>query len=100
MARPNRSLKTIALLAALTALMGVVATGCGTSDDDAKQEDKTEEPGSEATEDGAATDEDAAGDEATDESGDEEATDEGGEEATDEGGEEPAEDEEAADEDA
>ncbi len=83
MARPHRSLKTIALLAALTALMGVVATGCGTSDDDAKPDDRTEEPGTEETEDGAATDEDAASDE-----------------AADEGGEEPAEDEEAADDDA
>lgn len=97
MARPTRSLKTIALLAALTALLGVVATGCGTGDDDAKQEDTTEQPADEATEDGP------AGDEATDDgaTGDETGDDSADDDAADTSGDEPAEeDEAAADEDA
>lgn len=53
MARPNdttprRSIKFLVMLAALAALMGVVATGCGTSDDDTKKDDKTEQSGDDA----------------------------------------------------
>jgi hypothetical protein len=78
MALPNRSLKTFALLAAVMAVMGVAATGCGTEDDAKSGDEKTEEPADEATD----TTEDGSGDEAADE------------------GEEPAEDEAASDEDA
>ena len=67
--RPRRSIGMLVLLAAMAALLGLVATGCG-SEDEKKTEDPTEQAGDEAT---STTEDDAAGDEAT---GDEAAADE------------------------
>ena len=81
---PRRSIRTFALLAALMALLGVAATGCGTEDEDPK-EDATEQTEGEdaAATDGedAATDEEAAGEDAAT---DGEAADEGDDAAADE----------------